>query len=96
MFDPPHLLKNIRNNLLKHSFFTADSDVIKALYVKDQSFPLTMALKLTKKHTKISVFSKLRVNLPAQVLSHSVATGKAFLCQTGVFPESYMATFRFF
>ena len=100
MFDPPHLLKNIRNNLLKHSFFTADSvvscDVIKALCVKDQSFPLIMALKLTKKLTKISAFSKLRVNLPAQVLSHSVATGKAFLCQTGVFPESYMTTFRFF
>ena len=27
MFDPPHLLKNIRNNLLKHSFFNADSVV---------------------------------------------------------------------
>ena len=99
MFDPPHLLKNIRNNLLKHSFFTADGvvswDVIKDLYVKDQSFPLKMVPKLTKKHIEIPVFSKLRVNLPAQVLSHSVATGKAFLCQTGVFPESYMATSKF-
>ena len=27
MFDPPHLLKNIGNNLLKHSFFNADSVV---------------------------------------------------------------------
>ena len=27
MFDPPHLLKNIGNNLLKHCFFTADSVV---------------------------------------------------------------------
>ena len=27
MFDPPHLLKNIGNNLLKHSFFTADTVV---------------------------------------------------------------------
>ena len=40
MFDPPHLLKNIRNNLMKHSFFTADSvvswDVMKDLFVKDQ------------------------------------------------------------
>ncbi|GFN85680.1 transposable element p transposase [Plakobranchus ocellatus] len=99
MFDPPHLLKNIRNNLLKHSFFTTDGvvswKVIKDFYAKDQTFPLIMAPKLTKKHIEVPVFSKLRVNLAAQVLSHSVATGIAFLCQTGIFPASYMATSNF-
>ncbi|GFO19603.1 transposable element p transposase [Plakobranchus ocellatus] len=54
-----------------------------------------MAPKLTKKFIEVPVFSKLRVNLAAQVLSHSAATGIAFLCQTGIFPAIYMATSKF-
>ena len=59
------------------------------------SHPLKMAPKLTKKHMQVPAFSKLRINLTAQVLSRSIATGVAFLCQTGIFPASYMATFKF-
>ncbi|GFS27409.1 transposable element P transposase [Elysia marginata] len=99
IFDPPHLLKNIRNNLMKHSFFTSDGavswKVIREFFEKDQAFPLKMAPKLTKKHIDVPIFSKLRVNLAAQVLSHSVAAGIAFLCQTGIFPAQYMATSKF-
>ena len=99
MFDPPHLFKNIRNNLLKHSF-TADAvvswNVIKELYAKDQSFPLKMAPKPTKKPRDPSIFKTLcQIGSTSHEPLHSVATDIAFLCQTGIFPESYIATSKF-
>ncbi|GFO45223.1 hypothetical protein PoB_007172800 [Plakobranchus ocellatus] len=54
-----------------------------------------MVPKLSNKHIEVPVLSKLLINLAAQVLSHSVATGIAFLCQTDIFPASYMAISKF-
>ena len=87
MYDPPHLLKNIRNNLKKHGFTVGsdDKDVswdcIQHFYQLDSEMPIRFAPKLTKKHIDLPPFAPLRVNLAAQVLSHSVSTGLHMMIQ---------------
>jgi DNA transposase THAP9 len=79
MFDPPHLLKSIRNNLYKHSFVfnqkKACWKVISDFYAVDCKQKFRLAPKLTKKHIDLPAFSKMKVKLAAQVLSSSVAAG---------------------
>ena len=77
MYDPPHLLKSVRNNLLKYDF-EFDGKVakwahIKELFRKDQKLPTRMALKLTGKHLNPNGFTKIKVKLAKQVLSHTLS-----------------------
>lgn len=83
--DPPHLIKNIRNNF-KKSGFIVDTDTIKWEYVEqfqkfNSSMSIKLAPKLTERHITIPPFSAMRVRLATQVLSHSVAAGIATLCE---------------
>ena len=86
-FDPRHLLKNIRNNLKKSGFVVDDNDIsweyIEKFYNIDSQLPIRMAPKLTDKHINLPPFMAMRVNLAAQVLSHSVAAGLTTLCMLG-------------
>ena len=100
LFDPPHLIKSIRNNLINHDFYTADGvvswSVILKFYEKDSALnSFRMAPKLTKKHIELSSFGRQRVCLAVQVLSHSVAKAIGTLCQLGINPPSDMATSEF-
>ena len=87
MYDPPHLLKNIRNNLKKHGFLHNGLPVkwkyIEEFYEFDKQGPIRMAPKLTDDHLDLPMFTKMRVNLAAQVLSHSVAAGISTLQRLG-------------
>ena len=79
MYDQQHLLKNVRNNL-KSSDFLIGEDHIKWTYIedfynRDSKLPIRMAPKLTQKHIVLPPFTKMRVSLAAQTLSHSVAAG---------------------
>ncbi len=93
-YDPPHLLKNIRNNLKKYGFTvgSADSKVdvlwkhIESFYEADCSKPVRLAPRLTRTHIDIPPFKNLRVRLAAQILSHSVASGIAFMSQWKIIP----------
>jgi hypothetical protein len=75
MFDPPHLLKSIRNNVMKHDIYVGDSVVswkyIAKLYEIDSNevTGLRLAPKLTKKHIELPPFAKMKVKLAAQVFS---------------------------
>ena len=84
MFDPPHLLKNVRNNLKRHIFVVDGHDVkwkyIVDFYNHDSKLPVRMAPKLSGKHINLPPFAPMRVNLAAQVLSHSVAAGILTQC----------------
>ena len=87
VYDPPHLLKNIRNNL-KRNGFCANKERISWKYIEqfyqiDSSLPIRMAPKLTAKHVSLPPFASMRVCLATQVLSHSVAAGITTLCMTG-------------
>ncbi len=54
IFNPPHLLKSVRNNLLKYNFEfrikEATWDHIKTFYEKEQKLAIRTAPKLTEKH----------------------------------------------
>ena len=77
IYDRPHLIKLVRNNLMKYNFefgnHVAKWAHIKEFFVKDEKLPIRMAPKLTEKHLNPNGFTKMKVKLATQVLSHSVA-----------------------
>eukprot|EP00794_Sanderia_malayensis_P008345 gene8345-9246_t len=77
IYDPPHLIKSIRNNLLKYNFeygfYVAKWNDIKNFYRQDEKQKIRLAPKLTEKHFNLTGFSKMKVKLATQVLSHTVA-----------------------
>ena len=54
-----------------------------------------MAPKLTDKHIDLPPFMSVRVNLAAQVLSHSVAAGISLFTRVKELPESAIYTAQF-
>ena len=64
-------------------------------YNKDKTMSIRMAPKLKDKHIILPPFSAMRVNLAAQVLSHSVAAGINTLCALKHLPDEASATAEF-
>ncbi|XP_025107337.1 uncharacterized protein LOC112572044 [Pomacea canaliculata] len=99
MYDPPHLLKNICNNLKKHGFLVNGSlcswEHVENFFKFDKQNSVRMAPKLTEKHMILPPFSKMNVSLAAQVLSHSVAAGISTLVQFGTLPDAAKQTALF-
>lgn len=99
MYDPPHLLKNIRNNFMKANYKFNDVDIkwefIVDFYNTDKAMSIRMAPKLTDKHIILAPFAAMRVNFAAQVLSHSVAAGINTLCALNHLPEEASSTAEF-
>ena len=98
-YDPSHLLKNVRNNLKKGNLLY-DNEVIRLQYITDvynmdKTMSIRMAPKLTGRHIELSPFSNMRVNLAAQVLSHSVAAGMNTLTTLKIFPPDASAITEF-
>ena len=91
MLDPPHLLKNTRNNLKKTGFMVDGQlvkwDYIERFYYTDCKNSVRMAPKLSQKHIDLPPFSPLRVKLATQVLSHSVAAGISTMVTLGALPK---------
>ena len=86
MYDPPHLLKNIRNNLKKTGYTVNGQKIswehISSFYYKDiNTGPLRYAPSLTEKHIRLPPFAALRVCQATQVFSHYVAVGIAAISQ---------------
>ena len=80
LFDPPHLLKSVRNNLFKHNIFfdngkQASWQDIRDFYSLDSKQNFKLTPQLTTKHIELPAFTKMKVKLASQVLSHSVAAG---------------------
>ena len=99
MFDSPHLLKNVRNNLVKHDFIIGEKRVswkyIAGFYECDSKRSIRMAPRLSKKHIQLPPFSSMRVCLAAQVLSHTVAAGICTYVDIGKMPDEAMHTADF-
>ncbi len=98
-FDPPHLLKNVRNNLKKGDLIS-DGKRIKWQYIEefynfDRQAAVRMAPKLTEKHVNLPPFTSMRVNLAAQVLSNTVAAGIDTLVGWEQLPEDAKYTADF-
>lgn len=99
MYDLPHLLKNIRNNLKISGFSIGEEEIswqhIETFYKFDRMNAIRMAPKLTHRHIYVPPFAALRVKFAAQVLSHTVAAGLSTLHQLKVLPESAIETAKF-
>ena len=92
MYDTPHLLKSIRNNLVKHDF-VIDHRTVRWKYIvsfceSDAKRHIRMAPRLTKTHTDQSPFSSMRVNLAAQIFSHTVAAGLCCYIDLGIITDA--------
>lgn len=96
IFDPCHLVKATRNNLLKHSFHFEGKktswEYIDTFYKNDKKQFYRCAPKLTDSHLHPSNFEKLKVRLASQVLSHTVASGMNMSISLGVLPSEAFAT----
>ena len=99
MYDPPHLLKNVRNNFMKSNYTYDNVDIqwayIVDFYNMDKAMSIRMAPKLTDKHITLPPFTAMRVNLATQVLSHSVAAGINALCNMEHLPDDASDTAEF-
>ena len=99
MYDPPHLIKNVRNNLKKTGYTVNGEDIswedITKFYEIDSKLSIRTAPKLTKKHIELPPFTAMRVKLATQVLSHTVAAGITMLCSFGHLESKCMATANF-
>ncbi|XP_044740044.1 uncharacterized protein LOC123301372 [Chrysoperla carnea] len=94
IYDPPHLLKSIRNNLFKKHFKYdggyARWSVLEKIFSLSKESPLHLIPKITERHLyNISNGDKMSVSLAAQVFSKSMYT--AHLVYTTIdasnFPE---------
>lgn len=99
MFDTPHLLKSLRNNLMKYKIHfedrIADWNHIKFLYEKDSALKIRNAPKLTKMHIYPNSFQKMNVSLAAQIFSHTVAASLANYISFGKLPIAACGTVEF-
>ena len=96
LYDHPHLVKNVRNNLKKHGF-NVDGNMVQWKYISDfyhadSRLPIRMAPKLTSKHIELPPFAPLSVKLATQVLSDSVAAGITTMVNLGALPEDAQHT----
>ena len=99
MYDPPHLVKNVRNNLMKHDLTFNGQRVqwqhIVHFYNFDKMSSVRMAPKLTEKHVNLPPFAAMHVCLATQVFSHSVASGIAVMSRLKVLPPEAQHTADF-
>lgn len=88
LFDPPHLLKSLRNNLLTHDFLCNDqivsfSDIRKLYEIEIKSETTRAAHQLTPSHIWPNSFQKMSVSLAAQVFSHTTSAALKTAVSTG-------------
>lgn len=96
LFDPPHMIKALRNNLLHFNFkwdnqVASWSDIV-TFYEKDSKLNNRLAPKLTKSHINPTNFERMRVKLATQVISNSVVCGLETYVNLGALPESASGT----
>lgn len=99
LFDVPHLLKRIRNNLLNQDIHYVDIKdgnkikivtfkYFKMIYEADQSFgELRILHSITEEHVTKDKIRKMEVELAAQLFSHSMAVAIEHLSFREIIPQ---------
>lgn len=81
IFDPPHLLKLTRNNLMSNYFeydgVKTNWQFIQDFYNEDSKLCFRLAPKLTDDHLSPKVFKKMKVKFAAHIISSTVVAGMA-------------------
>ncbi|KAF2905576.1 hypothetical protein ILUMI_00604 [Ignelater luminosus] len=87
LFDTPHLIKSVRNTLLKGNIHINNKEVsfddIRKFYDLDKTNKIRANVKLTDSHINPNAFEKMKVKLATQIFSHKLATGLETVVQTG-------------
>ncbi|XP_046395228.1 uncharacterized protein LOC124162670 [Ischnura elegans] len=104
IFDPPHLLKCVRNLFWAHDFMVpvtiggnvvmmrASWSHVRAVYDDDGQNPCGRLFKLTENHLSPEGYLKMRVFLAAQVFSLHVSRGVGALVGRAVLPTAALGT----
>ncbi|CAK1591187.1 unnamed protein product [Parnassius mnemosyne] len=96
IFDVPHLIKCIRNNLLSNDFIYKGKliswEYIEELYAKQKQKDLRLIPKVTEKHINPNNFQKMRVKYAAQIFSRSVFAAISVLVSNRSLPEDAQYT----
>ncbi|CAB3980293.1 Transposable element P transposase [Paramuricea clavata] len=96
IFDPPHLIKAVRNNMMNYEFHfeqkVARWNDVEALYAHDKTLSIRCCPKLTEDHIHPNGFKKMKVKLATQVLSHTVAAAMLMYVSIGTLPPSATGT----
>lgn len=99
IYDIPHVVKCLRNNLMKGRISTPEGIVdwahVAKLYYADISSTTARATKLTERHIRPNGFLKMCVKLATQVFSHTVSTAMKTAVETGQLPTTALATATF-
>ena len=96
IFDPPHLIKAVRNNLVNYDFHfgskVASWKDIVAMYERDKTLSIRCCPKLTDRHMYLNGFTKMKVKYATQVLSHSVAATILMSVSLNALPQNAAGT----
>ena len=96
LFDTPHIIKAVRNNLIKYDFHfdgkVASWKDIEALYNIDSKNSIRCCPKLTSNHLYPNGFQKMKVKFATQVLSHTVSSAMLMATSGGLLPPSAVGT----
>ncbi|RVE41218.1 hypothetical protein evm_014131, partial [Chilo suppressalis] len=96
LYDTPHLIKGLRNNLITKDLTYTSNDAKKRIkweyyqmvYAADKSLgELRLLHKITEEHIVPEKINKMRVKLATQLFSHSVAVVTEHLTTRGDLPE---------
>lgn len=87
IFDPMHLIKSVRNNLLNGNYIRDGKIItfsdIRLVYELDKNKTIRALPKLTESHIFPTTFQRMNVKLAMQVFSHSVASAIETCIHTG-------------
>lgn len=72
-FNPPHLIKRVRSNLMKYKFKLGEQtiswDHVVSFVSEDSKRAVKLAPKITNRHINVNSFAKMRVKLPLQKIN---------------------------
>ena len=98
-YDSPHLLKSLRNTLLKYDIKIGGKviswEYIQKFFTIDHGQKIRLAPKLTKRYMCEDGFSKMQVSLATQVMSGTVAAGIYTHSITHLLPQEAVHTAEF-
>jgi hypothetical protein len=94
--DPPHIIKAVRNNLMKYDYHfenkVASWRDITAIYEIDSKNSIRCCPKLTNTHISPNGFQRMKVKLATQVMSHTVSAAMLMAVSGGLLPPSAAGT----
>ena len=93
LYDAPHIIKAIRNNLIDYNFYFGEGKIaswsdIETMFKKHSKQSICLRPKLTTKHLHPNGFQKMKVKLATQVLSHTVPAVVSTYLSLGQLPSS--------